>query len=395
MRIALVSQEYPPETAHGGIATQTHAKAHGLAALGHEVYVVSHSVNGLRHAHRTGEVEVIRIPGFDTQMPVNTEPVRWITYSALVAAEIASLHRRVGLDVVDFPDWGCEGYVHLLNRAPWDRLPTVIHLHGPLVMLASTIGWPERASELHRVGLAMEETCLRLADAIVSSSRCSANWIGECYGLDVASVPVIHTGIDVEMFQPGCAPPDERPTIVFVGRVARSKGADTLVDAACDSASAIPGLRLRLVGRVEPGLREDLLARAQAAGQPELLEFVGFLPRAELARELCRAHVFAAPSRYEGGPGFVYLEAMACGLPVIACSGSGAAEVVTDGETGLLVPPGDVHALSASIRGLFTDPSRRDRMGRAARLFVEREAEAGVCIRRFARFLESVVGGRP
>jgi len=131
MRIALVSQEYPPETAHGGVATQTFAKAHGLAARGHEVHVIAHSVDPRRHVHRTGAVEVIRIPGYDAQLPVNTDAVRWITYSVLVAAEVARLHREIRLDVVDFPEWASEPYVHLLNRTAWDRIPTVIHLQDP------------------------------------------------------------------------------------------------------------------------------------------------------------------------------------------------------------------------------------------------------------------------
>lgn len=394
MRIALVSQEYPPETAHGGIATQTLAKARGLAALGHEVFVISHSIDGQRHERRVGDVQVIRIPGFDAQMQLHTEPARWITWSALVAAEVARLHARAALDVVDFPDWGCEGYVHLLNRTPWNRLPTVIHLHGPLAMLSETIGWPERGSELHRIGLQMEQACLRLADAVVSSSRCSAQWVGERHGVDVGAVPVIHTGVDTAVFRPGRAAPDERPTVAFVGRVSRSKGVDTLVDAACAIALEIPSLRLRLVGRIESGLQDDLQTRARAAGAPELLEFTGFVPSDELPSVLCQAHVFAAPSRYEGGPGFAWLEAMACGLPVIACSGSGVAEVVAEGDTGLLVPPSDPTALAGALRSLLLDTPRRTLMGRAARRYVESEADSRLCIRRYEAFLASVAGGR-
>jgi glycosyltransferase involved in cell wall biosynthesis len=391
MRIALASQEYPPETAHGGVATQTFAKAHGLAALGHDVHVISHSLDAERHEHLTGAVEVIRIPGYDAQMPVNTEIARWLTYSVLVAAEIASLHRRAALDIVDFPEWACEPYVHLLNRTAWDRIPTVIHLQGPLVMLADTIGWPERDSELFRVGLAMEASCLRLADAIVSSSRCSVDWVRDRYRIDADAIPVIHAGIDSELFRPGLAEPDGRPTIVFVGRVAFSKGVDTLVDAACALAADMPDLRVRLIGRAEKGVREELERRALAAGHTGLLAFPGPLPRTELPRELCRGHVFAAPSRYEGGPGYVYLEAMACGLPVVACSGSGAAEIVRDGETGLLVPPVDPAALVTALRSLLRDAAYRERIGRAARAFVVAEADSADCIRRYERFLLSVV----
>jgi len=62
MRIALVSQEYPPETAHGGVGTQTYLRAHGLASLGHKVFVISHSVNEQRQEYTDNSVQVIRIP---------------------------------------------------------------------------------------------------------------------------------------------------------------------------------------------------------------------------------------------------------------------------------------------------------------------------------------------
>src|SRR5262245_54195490 len=105
LRIVLASQEYPPETAHGGIGTQTHAKAHGLVARGHEVHVLSHSTDGQRHEYRDGRVRVTRIPGVDARLPVNTDPVRWLSYSVEVAAALAALHARTPVDVIDFPEW--------------------------------------------------------------------------------------------------------------------------------------------------------------------------------------------------------------------------------------------------------------------------------------------------
>lgn len=96
----------------------------------------------------------MRIPGFDEHLPLYTQAARWITYSANVAAEVARLHAEVTLDLVNFPEYGGEAYVHLLNRTEWNPLPTVIQLHGPLVMLAGAVGgWPEPGSEFLRTGL--------------------------------------------------------------------------------------------------------------------------------------------------------------------------------------------------------------------------------------------------
>jgi glycosyltransferase involved in cell wall biosynthesis len=81
---------------------------------------------------------------------------------------------------------------------------------------------------------------------------------------------------------------------------------------------------------------------------------------------------------------------MACGLPVIACSGSGAAEVVQHGETGLLVAPRDVDGLVEALRRLLAEPVERAAMGQRARSYVEREADSRQCLRRMEAFYGTV-----
>jgi len=391
MRIALVSQEYPPETAYGGIGTQNYAKAHGLAALGHDVHVIAQSTDDQEHEFNDGPVRVTRIPGADRELPLATEEARWITYSARVAVAIAQLQARFPLDLVEFADWGSEGFVHLLNQTEWNHVPSVIHLHGPIVMFAHAIGWPEAHSEFYRVASMMEATCVRRADAVFSSSRCSAQWCERFHGLKSDDIPVIHTGVDSRIFRPRDVPKDEHPTIIFVGKIERNKGVELLVEAACRIASQIPKLLVRLVGRGNAELTAQLQRRAREAGYPALLQVVGFVDHGQLPHHLSRAQVFAAPSDYEGGPGFVYLEAMACGLPVIACSGSGASEVVVPEENGLLVPPRDVDALVHALLRLLNQRDFRQIMGQRAREYVVREADRELCLQRLEAFYSSVV----
>jgi glycosyltransferase involved in cell wall biosynthesis len=396
LRIALVSQEYPPETAKGGLGTQTHLKAHGLAALGHEIHVISRSLEGVASQRRDGSVNVIRVPGRERTLALHTEVADWLTYSAEVAGALQSLNQRGALDVVDFPEWAAEGYVHLVNRTEWNWIPTVIQLHGPLVMLAHTVGWPDRSSEFFRVGTHMEHTCLRLADAVFSSSRCSADWCARHYGLNADAIPVLHTGVDTCSFAPQSVPKAEQPTIVFVGRLARSKGVELLVDAAGRIAPEFPGLQLRLIGHGDPALLSALKIRAAAAGLEHGLRMPGHVDHLHLPMELSRAHLFASPSRYEGGPGFVCLEAMACELPVIACDGSGVAEVVRHGETGLLIPPDDLDALTSALRALLGDAQRRQTLGQQARRFVVAQADSRLCLSRLEQFYAAAATlGRP
>ena len=117
----------------------------------------------------------------------------------------------------------------------------------------------------------------------------------------------------------------------------------------------------------------------------------GFLPREALPTHLNRAHVFAAPSAYEGGPGFVYLEAMARGLPVIACEGSGATETVHHGENGWVVPPENVDALTQALRELLMNSAQRNAMGACARRYVLEHAQTARCVKQLEAFYTEVI----
>jgi len=265
-------------------------------------------------------------------------------------------------------------------------------------MFAHAMGWPEIDSEFYRVGTEMEKTCLRLADAVFSSSECSIGWCRRFYELRHEDVPVIHTGVDTSLFTPKPVPKENRPTIIFVGRVSRNKGVEALIAACCRLTREIPDLHLWMLGNGEPGLLAALRQTVVASGCDDLLELRGFIRSEDLPEQLSRAHVFAAPSVYEGGPGFVYLEAMACGLPVIGCAGSGLDEIIETGRNGVVIPPNDVDALAEALHSLLTDPAKRKAMGQQAREYVVEHASREDCLERMEAFYLKVVEqtrGRP
>ncbi len=394
MRIALISQEYPPETAGGGLGTQTRLKAHGLSRRGHEVFVISRSIDDRTHEYWDGRVHVTRVPGFESQVSLHTDVADWVTYSAQINTALMARHAASPLDLVDFPEWAAEGYVFLLNQSEWNRVATVVQLHGPLVWFAHTVHWPAIKSEFYRTGTMLEATCLRLADAIYTSSRQSADFAGREYQLQRELIPLIYVGVDTSRFTPSSTPPPERPTIVFAGKLVYNKGVFQLVDAALELAKELPTLRLRLLGRADEAIAQELTRRAAAAGRAELLELVGFVPHDEMPAQYGRAHVFAAPAPHEPGPGLVYLEAMACGLPVIACEGNGASEVIHNKDTGLLVPPGDRTALVSALRQMLTDEEFRRETGKRARRYAVEHADWEKGVARLESYYRSVLQQR-
>jgi phosphatidylinositol alpha-1,6-mannosyltransferase len=155
--------------------------------------------------------------------------------------------------------------------------------------------------------------------------------------------------------------------VLIVGRIVateRYKGHDELLAAMPRLLAAAPGARLVVAGEGDD--RARLERRAAEMGLAARVLFTGFVSEATLAELYRRAAVFALPSRGEGF-GLVYLEAMRAAKPCIGARGAVAAEVIADGESGLLVDPLDPAALADALGGLLTDPPLAAAMGEAGR----------------------------
>lgn len=179
----------------------------------------------------------------------------------------------------------------------------------------------------------------------------------------------------------GLLPDDEHPdrvpadvrvdygphAVVIVGRMSgteRYKGHDQLVLAWPRVLADVPDASLVMVGRGDDV--ERLRAKSAALGLGRSVYFTGFLPDAAVRGVLRNAAVFAMPSRGEGF-GLVYLQAMRAGVPCLGSRDDAAADVIVDGETGLLVPRQDPEAIAGALIRLLTDESMRRRLGEAGR----------------------------
>lgn len=227
-------------------------------------------------------------------------------------------------------------------------------------------------------------------DAVVATSDKAAAWLER-----PASV-VMH-GVDTGVFRPpadraalrrdlGLDP--EAELIGCFGRVRAQKGVDLLVRAGLRLLPERPRAQILFTGRVTPDNRafaEALLAEIRAAGLQDRIRFLGERPWAEVVRLYGALDLFAAPARWEGF-GLTPLEAMACGVPVIAARVGAYEALIRDGETGSLVPRDDPDALTEALRRWLDDAPGRQAAGRAARAHVsanhaiEGEARALVAI---------------
>jgi glycosyltransferase involved in cell wall biosynthesis len=297
----------------------------------------------------------------------------WVGYTWAVLGALRSLSAAQPFDVIDFPDYGAEGFAFQLDRQEDDATAIVVHLHGSLAMFSERIGWPERSDRLHRVGIFMEDLAIQAADRLLAASHSIAELTAARTGSPLDLTDVVEGAVDTEFFAPSPEPRPgrEQTQLLFVGNVVANKGVWTVLDAFLRLAPEHPRLSLVLAGSVDEVIDKEVRARAAHAGLADRVTLLGFVEHDRLPELYRSADLLVVPSHYEGGLGMVYLEAMACGLPVIAGAAGGAAEAVAPEQTGVLLESTHAEEAAAAIKRLLADAPLRARMGTAGRRRVQ------------------------
>jgi glycosyltransferase involved in cell wall biosynthesis len=376
VRICLCSQEYPPGYV-GGIGTQCRVKARGLRALRHEVEVLT-AGDGAGPMLVTRDDDGVPVHELDApgrEFDVYRTETYWVGYTWAVLGALRSLGATRPFDVIDFPDYAAEGFAFQLDRQEDDPTAVVVHLHGSLGMFSERIGWPEATDRLHRVGIFMEDLAMQAADRLLAASHSIAELTATRTGISLDLLDVVEGAVDTEVFSPPPRPrpPREELRLLFVGNVVANKGVWTVLDAFLRLAPQNPGLTLWVAGRADDGIDKELRARVTQAGLGERVTLLGFVEHEQLPELYRSADMLVVPSHYEGGLGMAYLEAMACGLPVIAGAAGGAAEAIQHDRSGILLQTGgaqEAAEAAAAIQRLLGDPELRARLGAAARASV-------------------------
>lgn len=353
-RILLVTNDFPPTV--GGI--QSYLRDY-LATLDPATVTVFASTQDRVAARK-----------FDAG--VNYEVIRWprtvMLPTPATARAMAEIIRRRGIDTVWFG-----------AAAPLALLATAARRAGATRIIATThgheVGWsmlPGARQVLRRIGNTSDHvtyiadyTLRRFRRAFGSQPRFSH----------------LPSGVDTEVFAPATLAQrqatraryglGEAPVVICISRLVPRKGQDQLIAAMPELLRNYPDARLLIVG--EGSYRRKLEQLAKPLG--EAVRFTGRVEFSEMLDLLAASDIFAMPARTRGrgldveGLGIVYLEAQACGIPVIAGDSGGAPETVTP-EAGIVVPGKDLPALIDALDRLLGDAALRARMGAQGRAHV-------------------------
>jgi alpha-maltose-1-phosphate synthase len=376
-QVGLLTKEYPPEV-YGGAGVHVAELARALAS---HVQVRVHAFGAERddplvaRSYREWDALAGDAP--------HLAALRTVSADLLIAAGVE------GVDLVHSHTWYANLGGHLAKLV--HDVPHVVTTHS----LEPLRPWKrEQLGGGYALSSFCERTGIEGADAVIAVSEGMKDDVLAAYpAVDPDRVEVIHNGVDPDVYRPvaeddaardqGIDP--DQPTVVFVGRITRQKGVVHLLDAA---AHLPAGTQLVLCAgapdtpQIAAEFRERVATLDDTAVRVIWIERM--LPREQVVQVLSHADVFVCPSVYEPF-GIVNLEAMGCGLPVVASATGGIPEVVADGETGYLVPvdPGDdpigtpadperfARRLAERITSLLEDPATASAMGQAGRRRVE------------------------
>ncbi len=293
--------------------------------------------------------------------------------------------RSMGIPVIDVPalprfrEWrGGRSLVRALEAAVTSSGASLVHTHGIAGQIhggraaarsARPVVWHVHdcfEARWNADGLIHRKAAAVRADVILAvSGTVATSWRTR---VPQDRVIVVHNGVDEAVVAPVAHPPG--PLVVWCGRLQRWKGAHVFLEVAALVRRACPTARFAVVGGglfgLEPDYADALRRQAGALGVADVITWTGQVDDARgwLAAADVVAHTSVSPEPF----GLVVAEAMAQGRPVVAFAQGGPQEQIVDGETGFLLPPGDVAAMADAITRLIADPARSRAWGAAGRL---------------------------
>ena len=390
MRICLFSRSDIDHPQSGGMETHGKLLTEGLVDVGHQVVIITTShPQGLEKQVRNGvEIHYLR----DIASGVYSR--EWWDRSV---KKFSELHQKKSFDIVLSQSVAGWGYLRSKEKF---NIPCVAIMHGTTFRDLKT-RWVSVSSFGDFLRFLREASVrlwrylfrwlywFRQFDAIIAVSEAVRGSLIKNYFLDPKKVSLVYNGIAVEKFQIKDNKSQNRKTLLYLGRLDKDKGIKTLLEAMVNLTPHISHFRSLIVG--DGSCYNDIYQCSKQLGLSDMVELVGRVPHEETPRYYRKADIFVYPSEALEGLPMTIIEAMAAGLPVVASKIGGIPEVVSDGETGILVEPGNAADLSRALKRLLIDEELRRRMGQRAHRVVKEKFSQGVMVKKTLEVLEKVL----
>jgi len=361
MNICFFSREYPPETHSGGIGTYTYNMAMALSRLGHTIHVITYTEHS-EGSYQDNGVVVHRL----RSRRIIPKELWHFNYSYAAAKKVSQINCM--FDIVQSSEFASEAFWFALNKI----FPLVTRLATPMYLSEELDG-----RTLFRPSLLlnwMEKKQTLNSDGIFTSTRSLARVVTEKWGIEPSRVEIIPNSVDVSRIMKLA---EDRPApeqlkgkdfLLYFGRLEERKGVRVLAQALPSVLERCPSLYMVFVGS-DLGFRGTSLRKyiQKRSGRfRERLIFFDNQPQEVLFPMVHLSKLVILPSLWEAF-GFVCVEAMALGRPVIATSGSGFEEIIENDISGFLVKPGNSGLLAEKIIHALDDEKGLLRISEGAR----------------------------
>lgn len=394
IRLCVVSPLYHPSL--GGLGKQAQLLTERLSEEGVEVFVIARRMKGMPRAVFNPKVRVYRAwsikPCLYTYEKVNLINIL-ISLTFSVSCAILLLWKRKDYDIVHF---------HGASLPLFINLPILKLLRKKVIAKVAAAKVGTEAGSLHGRYFFMGTLitrCLRMVDAFIATTAEIEEGLRND-GIAESKINRITNFIDFRLSPPTFKGAkgeikakmgfDETDTIItFSGRFIRRKGIDYLLESWKDVSNKFPNAKLVLLG--DGPLLPEIKKMSRVLGIDGSVDFRGHVDL--VADFLNISDVFVLPSLQEGMPNSL-LEAMSCGLPVIASKIGGVVDVVEDGKSGILFEPGDASGLTSAVISLLNNSGLRRKLGAEARKRIVEGFSIDVIAEKYIRLYKELMADR-
>lgn len=361
MRVCMFSEFFLPYVGGGQVHVYELSKA--LTKLGCEVHVICNAMENCRNHEEISGIHIHRV-GIVGKVGSIHRRSRYILSSQKKAREI---HRKNRLDIIHahVPAGAIAGVMAGKTLG----LPIVTTIH---TLYFKVRGFTEEMPPLSKY---MEKFIVKLPhDKIIAVSRVIAKQL-KGLGIAAEKIEIIPNGVNLRMFNPKASSVRHRlgikdgSVVSFFGRLWKVKGVEFLIKAVPLIVEKIPNAKFLIIG--DGPQKESLMKLADDLNVSKYVKFCRSISYSEMPAYIKASDCVVLPSLMEGLP-ITALEAMGCGVPVIATRVGGTPEVVEDGKNGFLIEPRRPKSIAEKLIQLLKDEKLRKRMGEAGRKFAEK-----------------------